>query len=285
MLLTATPINNGLWDLYNLVMLFARHDRGLASAGIDSIGALFEAAGAGGREAEDLDPDALFPLADAVSVRRDRRFIEREYAGEQFPDGTPVRFPTPRLTTLRYDLDAAHPGLVDRLAAHIDALTMARYRPTAYELGSRESAAEAQLGGLLRSGILKRFESCWAACLQTARAMLQTHDAFLTAWQQGYFPRARPCAGPRPPDGAGPREEADEAGLASWLEQQLEGDEGTRAVADFDAEYADCVRADRDRLAALCEELEVPVSRRRSQARRAGGAARGLARREDRGLR
>jgi PLD-like domain/SNF2-related domain len=26
-LLTATPVNNGLWDLYNLVMLFARHDR------------------------------------------------------------------------------------------------------------------------------------------------------------------------------------------------------------------------------------------------------------------
>ncbi len=26
-LFTATPINNGLWDLYNLVMLFARHDR------------------------------------------------------------------------------------------------------------------------------------------------------------------------------------------------------------------------------------------------------------------
>ncbi len=113
-LLTATPINNGLWDLYNLVMLFARHDRALSSAGIDSIATLFRAAGANERDPENLDPDVLFPLADAVSVRRDRAFIEREYAGQQFPDGTPVRFPRPRLTTVRYDLDAAHPGLVDR---------------------------------------------------------------------------------------------------------------------------------------------------------------------------
>ncbi len=74
-LLTATPINNGLWDLYNLVMLFARHDRGLSSAGIDSIAGLFRSAGANERDPENLDPDALFPLADAVSVRRDRAFI------------------------------------------------------------------------------------------------------------------------------------------------------------------------------------------------------------------
>ena len=71
-LLTATPINNGLWDLYNLVMLFARHDRAFAGAGIDSVRNLFIAAGANSRDPENLDPDVLYPLADAVSVRRDR---------------------------------------------------------------------------------------------------------------------------------------------------------------------------------------------------------------------
>ena len=66
-LLTATPINNGLWDLYNLVMLFARHDRAFARCGIASVRHLFLAAGANERDPESLNPDVLFPLADAVA--------------------------------------------------------------------------------------------------------------------------------------------------------------------------------------------------------------------------
>jgi hypothetical protein len=37
---------------------------------------------------------------------------------------------------------------------------MARYRPGAFRLEGEETTAEAHLGGLLKSGILKRFESC-----------------------------------------------------------------------------------------------------------------------------
>lgn len=247
-LLTATPINNGLWDLYNLVMLFGRHDRAFTTAGIDSVRNLFIAAGANSRDPENLDPDVLYPLADAVSVRRDRAFIEREYAGATFPDGTLVRFPTPILHTRRYDLDSAHPGLFERITDEIDALTMARYRPSAFALGGEEEAIEAQLGGLLKSGILKRFESCWRACLETIEAMLAAHDAFLLAWERGEVlsrDQLRAAA-------AG---EADDAGLASWVEQQLQASDAVRPAADFDAEYGEVVAADRARLAAIRDAL------------------------------
>ncbi len=248
-LLTATPINNGLWDLYNLVMLFARHDKAFAASGIDSVRALFVAAGANQRDPEALDPDVLFPLADAVSVRRDRAFIESEYAGQQFPDGTPVRFPKPRLTTRRYDLDAPHPGLLDRIATAIDALTMARYRPSAYDLtADKELAVEAQLAGLLRSGVLKRFESCWRACLETVERMLLAHDAFLLAWQNGEVPSRAMLRDTTHAD-------IDESGLAGWVDQALEGDTDARPASDFDPDYGEAVRADRDQLATMRDDL------------------------------
>lgn len=247
-LLTATPINNGLWDLYNLVMLFGRHDRAFTSAGIDSVRGLFLASGANERDPESLSPDVLYPLADAVSVRRDRAFIEREYEDATFPDGTPVRFPAPRLSTRRYDLDAAHPGVFEAITEQIDALTMARYRPSAYELETEEMSVEAQLGGLLKSGILKRFESCWRACLETVESMLAAHDAFLLGWERGEVLSREQLR-------AAAVAELDDAGLAGWLDQQLESGDGVRPAEDFEPEYGDAVREDRARLAAIRDEL------------------------------
>jgi superfamily II DNA or RNA helicase len=251
-LLTATPINNGLWDLYHLVMVFARHDRAFASMGIPSAGELFVRAGANERDPENLDPDVLFPLADAVSVRRDRRFIEATYPGARFPDGTPVRFPTPVLATERYDLDQAHPGLFEEITGLIAGLTMARYRPSAYELGGDETVAEASLGGLLQSGILKRFESCWAACLVTVNRMVSAHDAFVAAWDQ------RGVVASRAALRAAAVEEIDDAGLAGWVVESLDDDPDVRPATEFRPEYRDVVAADRevltrirDRLAAL----------------------------------
>lgn len=252
-LLSATPINNGLWDLYNLVMLFGRHDRAFLSAGIDSVRDLFLEAGASAGDPEDLRPDVLFPLADAVSVRRDRTFIQDQYADATFPDGTPVRFPDPLTATRRYDLDASHTGLFEDIVAAIEQLTMARYRPSAYELDGGETAVDAQLGGLVKSGVLKRFESCWKACLTTVAKMLAAHEAFLEAWDQGQVLSRDALA----TAGAA---EVGTGGLSGWVEQQLD-DEESRSTEDFSPEFAHDVRADhnllariRDRLATLSAE-------------------------------
>ena len=248
-LLTATPINNGLWDLYHLVMAFAHHDRAFASHGIPSLRKLFLRAGANERDPENLNPDVLFSLADLVSVRRDRRFIEQHYRGESFPDGTPVVFPTPVLSTERYDLDSAYPGLVAAITSHVSNLSMARYRPSTYRHGDEGHEQEVVLGALLQSAVLKRFESCWHACLLTLNRMIAAHDVFLDAWKQG-----RVLSGEALREAAGL--DLDETGLAEWLAETLEEAEA-EPVNRFKPEFREDVAQDRERLEAAADALRL----------------------------
>ena len=247
-LLTATPINNGLWDLYHLVMAFARHDRAFEGDGIASLRNLFLRAGANQRNAENLNPDVLFELADMVSVRRDRNFIVNEYPDAVFPDGTPVAFPEPHLTTERYDLDDAYPGLADYIATRIDALQMARYCPSRYHRSRGLEARESTLSALLRSGILKRLESCWHACLLTVERMLKAHRAFLAAWDEDWVPS--PDALRKVSD------ELDESALAQWLADELEEGSDREPASQYDPSFRDDVRSD----AELLEEIRVRLA-------------------------
>lgn len=249
-MLTATPINNGLWDLFNLVMLFAHHDRAFSAIGIPSARELFVRAGANARDPENLDPDLLFPIADAVSVRRDRRFIMENYPGETFADGTPVRFPEAIAKTVRYDLDDAHPGLFEQIIGNIDRLEMARYRPSAYLDPPEQNPAEGQLGGLLQSQLLKRFESCWKACLSTVGRMIQAHDAFLAAWDDG-----RGQVPSRATLAEAAHADAGEAGITSWVEEALAEDPEARPASDFLPEYGDAVARDRELLVGIRDLL------------------------------
>ena len=180
LLLTATPVNNSLWDLHNLFLLFGRHDSAFNGEPlrISSLRKFFAEAGAA--KSENISEAKLFPLIDALTVRRDRAFIKERYRNERFEDGTPVKFPEPELHERRYDLDSAHPGIVQFIYDGIDGLTMARYRLSAYRLDiERESASEDALAGLMQSQLLKRFESSWHAALKTVNRMRDANDVML----------------------------------------------------------------------------------------------------------
>lgn len=236
-LLTATPINNGLWDMYHLVMTFAQHDTAFANHGIRSLRDLFQRAGANAVDTEHLNPDILFPLADKVSVRRDRRLVQERWPEARFPDGKLVCFPDPRLTTKRYDLDAAHPNLVGEITNIIERMTMARYRPSFYRIEDEEQRNEINLGGLMKTAILKRFESCWQACLNTVKMMIGVHQAFLDTWDQGMVPSRDALLDVKK------IVQNEEAGLAEWLEEALES-EDSEPVDRFYSQYRKDVETD-----------------------------------------
>ena len=187
MLMTATPVNNSLWDLYELLMYFVGHDSVFADAGIPSLKDRFDDASR--VDPLTLKPDVLFEVLDATTVRRTRHFVKRYYANDTIrqPDGTEVtiQFPQPHVHKGSYDLEKVLPGFFDEVTEILAPedgharLTMARYWPSKYRRGGQPDAREAALVGLIRSGLLKRFESSAHAFALTLKRMVTAHDNFL----------------------------------------------------------------------------------------------------------
>ena len=196
LLLTATPVNNSLWDLYHLLRFFLRQDAHFASRGILSIRELFREAMR--QDPSDLNPDHLFPIIDATTVKRTRQFVKKHYAGDSIPgpDGRPqtIVFPKPEAISLRYELEDRLPGFFDQLEEALNpdgtnAIRFARYTPNVYLYeadDSEESAHRLAMIGLLRSGLLKRFESSTYAFCKTVEKMARESTLFLDALDSGY---------------------------------------------------------------------------------------------------
>lgn len=197
LLLTATPVNNSLWDLYHLLTFFLRNDAALAEVGVPRLRDRFKEAMR--VEPDSLNPDMLFPVIDATTVKRTRNFVRKHYADDLIPgpDGVmaPIQFPTPVARRVSYALDEAMPGFFDRFAEILmpaqgqPELRMARYQPERYSDAWDRRLPESALVGLLRSGLLKRFESSGYAFRRTLERMIEEHDSFLRLLGRGVVAR------------------------------------------------------------------------------------------------
>lgn len=196
LLLTATPVNNSLWDLYYLIHFFVRQDAHLADRGVLSIRQRFMEAMR--TNPTDLNPDVLYPIIDATTVKRTRQFVKKHYSSDTIkgPDGTPraIIFPKPKAITVRYALEDQLPGFFDQLEKALASdggrnILFARYMPDAYRIESldqEENGHARAMTGLLRSGLLKRFESSCFAFRETIQKMILQQDHFLQALEKGH---------------------------------------------------------------------------------------------------
>src|SRR5579859_5957880 len=160
-LLTATPINNNIFDLYNQINLFTGGDRTyFAAAGIGDLYRYFLSARQKSVEEGSIK---IFNLLEEVVIRRTRQFIKRAY-----PDATirgkKISWPERRLQTVEYDLEATYEGFYSEIVKRIDGLRLPHYNLESYKKKS-EQQDEFELGrqvalvGIFKSRFLKRLES------------------------------------------------------------------------------------------------------------------------------
>jgi hypothetical protein len=165
-LLTATPVNNSLADLYFQLRIFARDDA-FRDVGVGSIRLLLRP--------DEIDSDSLQRLRNAVMIRRSREQLRARYRELKLPDAQILRFPhRVELRTVGY-LSTIQTAELRKL---LDDVMFAVYPEQAPRL-------------LLGLSLLKRIQSSRAAALASLRRLIQLHVEFLTALQTGHLLRPR----------------------------------------------------------------------------------------------
>jgi superfamily II DNA or RNA helicase len=184
-LLTATPINNTVYDLYHQMLLMTRNTPTYYREwGISNLTSYFQALDKGNIEITELLMQTM--------VRRSRLdVIKRQKAGEQiFIGGKEIHFPTRQLEKFTYNFEETYQGLYAGIAEQIDGLNLAPYNIKLFKRNKDknddiEVKKNNALAALMKSLWLKRLESSIVA-FETSMAKQQKFQSeFNSCLQDG----------------------------------------------------------------------------------------------------
>lgn len=179
--LTATPINNTIWDLYWQIMLLVTMDRrAFIKENIPDVYDFFKEAD------RQEDPALLNDLLNEISIRRTRDYIQKNYPDAYIMVGDEkhkITFPERKLDNISYELDKAYVGMYRWISGIItEKLSMAYYRLLKYKKEEKLTPEEQlalgrmmALEGIFRTILLKRLESS----VQAFRTSVTNHIRFL----------------------------------------------------------------------------------------------------------
>lgn len=168
-LLTATPINNSIFDLYHQILLLTRgSETYYREWGISNLKTYFKALAKGGVEITELLMQTM--------VRRSRQdVIRRQSAGEEIRiNGKLIHFPKRQLEQFTYNFEDSFAGLYTGIANQIDQLNLPAYNIKAFKKRKdKEEEKEVKrndaLVALQKALYFKRFESSLLAFKNSIR--------------------------------------------------------------------------------------------------------------------
>lgn len=224
-LLTATPRNKSAWDVYNQIKLFHPEDRTDLPIDPPHLKDYFKLIEKGERQLPDLLSNILIRRTrqhilrwygydaqthEAVDPARFQEYTSGKRKAYVLVGGKHQYFPKRELETVEYSIEDTYQGLYKDLRGYLGKarkgkpakagpdgeLTYARYGLWNYvrpEKQKKEPYASLQrsganLRGLMRILLFKRFESSVYAFQETVQRLLRIHDSFLRALDNGIVP-------------------------------------------------------------------------------------------------
>ncbi len=177
-LLTATPVNNTVFDLYHQLRFITRDNpQFLHGIGISNLWDYF-------RRAEQ-NKESLYEVLEALAVRRSRQFIRQNYPEAEI-DGRKIHFPERKLHTVRYSLKATYGAeLYRKIARAIEGLILAPYQVDTY----RRELMEARRAWVRRLPLFEESDETTEGMVQRLQEALgwpreQAHQFLMTLGRQ-----------------------------------------------------------------------------------------------------
>jgi superfamily II DNA or RNA helicase len=182
-LLTATPVNNSIWDVYQQLRLMTRgREDHFASVGIPNMFSFFTQVSRGRAE--------FYDLMEHTMVRRSRRDVKRrQEQGEKILiNGSEIRFPERTLHRIEYSLFDQFGGVLEEFVRRIEKLKLVGYNLERYkktgqvsiELDRREA-----LAGIFKTNFLKRLESSLDAFKHSLQNQMEFQKRFYEQFKMG----------------------------------------------------------------------------------------------------
>lgn len=222
--LTATPRNKSTWDVYHQIKLFHQDDKTDLPVDPPDLKAYFRLIEGGDKKLPDLLAHLLIRRTrnhilrwygfDAVTHQpldpsRFKDYLVGQHRAYVIVGGRHQFFPKRELETIEYSIEDTYQGLYQELRGYLgkprkgqpakpptDELTYARYGLWRYVVREKQrqepyaslQRAGANLRGLIRVLLFKRFESSVYAFKETIRRLLTVHRRFRDALSQGIVP-------------------------------------------------------------------------------------------------
>jgi hypothetical protein len=187
-LLSATPMNNDLYDLLSQIRLFTQAEPDyFADIGIGDLEKYFRRARQLVRRDDVSAGAVLFNLLEEITVRNTRPYIRLAYPNATI-NGEPVRFPDRKMRTIDYSLGETYAGLYGEIVSAVEGLSLAPYQLESYRRPETitdkqeydwETGRELGFVGIFKTRFLKRLESSVEAFRRSLHWALTFEETYL----------------------------------------------------------------------------------------------------------